>query len=315
MKLAVATQRVDLDDPVLGATVPKLRALAERVDDLVVVTLSAGRHDLPANVRVRTLRSSGRAVRGAQFASIMAQERPDAVLAHMAPIYAVLAAPFRAPVALWFTHPRDSRLLRLATRVARVVLTVDERSFPFSSPKVKPIGHGVDVARFTCVAPSSTPPLRLVSLGRITPVKRLDLIERAAARVDGVEVEFVGPALSAADRAYRANLARTREPVGWAEVPALLAEYDGLVSATEAGSADKVVYEAAASCLPVVASSPAVASLVPEELRFGDEVELVQRLEWLRSADRPALGRELRERVIRDHSVDVWAKRALEALG
>jgi glycosyltransferase involved in cell wall biosynthesis len=232
----------------------------------------------------------------------------------MAPIYAVLAAPFRMPVALWFTHPRDSRLLRLATRVARVVLTVDERSFPFSSPKVRPIGHGIDVGRFTCVSPSPAGSLRLVSLGRISPVKRLDLIERAAARVDGVEVEFVGPVLSDADRAYRARLGRVREPVGWAEVPALLAGYDGLVSATEAGSADKVVFEAGASCLPVVASSPGVASFVPEELCFGDEDELVRRLEWLRTADRGALGRTLRERVVRDHSVDVWAERALEAL-
>ena len=250
MKLAVATQRVDLDDPVLGATVPKLRALAERVDELVVIALAAGRHDLPANVRVRTLRASGRTLRGAQFASILAQERPSAVLAHMAPVYAVLAAPFRAPVALWFTHPRDSRLLRLATRLSRVVLTVDDRSFPFRSPKVKAIGHGIDVSRFTCVAPSRGASLRLVALGRFAPVKRLDLIERAVARVDGIEIEFVGPTLSEQDRAYRATLGRTRDAVAWVDVPALLEEYDALVSATEAGSADKVVYEAAASCLP-----------------------------------------------------------------
>jgi len=314
VKLVVATQRVDLDDPVLGATVPKLHALAERVDELVVVTLASGRHDLGGNVRVRTLRAGGRGVRGAQFVRFLAAERADAVLAHMAPIYAVLAAPLRAPVALWFTHPRDSRLLRAATRLSRVVLTVDERSFPFPSPKVRPIGHGIDVARFTCVAPSTSLPLRLVALGRLTPVKRLDLIARAAARVDGVEVEFVGPALSQTDRAYRATLGRTRDAVGWADVPGLLAQYDGLVSATEAGSADKVVYEAGASCLPVLASSPAFASFLPPELRFSGEDELAARLAWLRSADRGALGRQLRERVVRDHAVDVWADRVLEAV-
>jgi glycosyltransferase involved in cell wall biosynthesis len=314
VKLAVATQRVDLDDPVLGATVPKLRALAERVDELVVIALAAGRHDLPANVRVRTLRASARTLRGAQFVSILAQERPSAVLAHMAPIYAVLAAPLRAPVALWFTHPRDSRLLRLATRLSCVVLTVDDRSFPFRSPKVKAIGHGIDVSRFPCVAPSRDASLRLVALGRFAPVKRLDLIERAVARVDGVEVEFVGPTLSEHDRAYRATLGRTRDAVAWVDVPTLLEEYDALVSATVAGSADKVVYEAAASCLPVLGSSPALASLVPPELRFADEDDLVGRLSWLASADRAALGRDLRERVVRDHSVDVWAERTLEAL-
>ena len=63
MKLAVATQRVVLDDPVLGATVPKLQALAERVERLVVLTLHEGKHDLPENVRVRTLSSTRRGAR------------------------------------------------------------------------------------------------------------------------------------------------------------------------------------------------------------------------------------------------------------
>jgi glycosyltransferase involved in cell wall biosynthesis len=314
VKLAVVTQRVDLDDPVLGATVPKLRALAERVDPLVVLTLREGRHDLPANVRVRTLASSRRGSRGVRFAAALLAERPDAVLAHMAPIYAVLAAPFGAPVALWFTHPRDSRLLRLATRVSRVVLTVDERSFPFSSPKVRAIGHGVDVERFRCVAREQGGALRLLALGRFAPVKRYDLIERAVSRVDGVEVEFVGPVLSDGDRGYRDSLAHTRDPVAWREVPGLLGGYDALVSATVAGSADKAVFEGAAACLPVVASAPALASLLPPELRFTDEDELVQRLEWLKSADRQVLGAELRRRVVRDHSVATWADRVVEAL-
>jgi glycosyltransferase involved in cell wall biosynthesis len=314
MKLAVATQRVDLDDPVLGATVPKLQALAERVERLVVLTLHEGKHDLPENVRVRTLSSTRRGARGIRFAAALAAERPDAMLAHMAPVYAVLAAPFGAPVALWFTHPRDSRLLRIATRLSRVVLTVDERSFPFCSPKVRAIGHGIDVDRFRCVARAPREPLRLLALGRFSRVKRYDLIERAVHRVGGVEAEFVGPVLSDADRAYRASLAHTRDAVRWRDVPDLFAGYDALVSATEAGSADKAIFEAAAACLPVVASAPALASLLPAELRFADEDGLVERLEWLKAADRRALGAELRERVVRDHSVATWADRVVEAL-
>ena len=41
MRLVVVTQQVDPSSPVLGATVPKLRALAARVDELVVLTDSA----------------------------------------------------------------------------------------------------------------------------------------------------------------------------------------------------------------------------------------------------------------------------------
>ena len=96
MRLVVVTQAVDRRDPVLGATVPKLRALAERVDELVVLALREGEHGLPANVRVKSIAAPSQALRGARFAAALAPElrrRPVAVLAHMAPIYAVLAAP------------------------------------------------------------------------------------------------------------------------------------------------------------------------------------------------------------------------------
>lgn len=308
MKLAVVTQAVDARDPILGATVPKLRALAERVDELVVLTLRTGEHALPDNVRVKSIGAPNQALRGVRFAAALAPERPDAVLAHMAPIYALLAAPLARPVLLWFTHPQDSRLLRAATRVSRAVLTVDERSFPFASPKVRAIGHGIDVARLACRDAADRDPLRALALGRFSRVKNYDLIQRAVDRVDGLDVDFVGPGDD------RAGLRNTRPAVPWTQVPELFGEYDLFISATRAGSADKAVFEAGASCLPVLASSPAFASLLPEELRFATEDELVERLEWLKSADRGALGRELRERVVQDHSVDHWADEVLRAL-
>jgi hypothetical protein len=97
MKLVVVTQRVDPADPGLGATVDKLRALAARVDELVVMADSAVEGVMPANCRVRPYRSKLRAGRGLRFETALARElasrpRPSAVLAHMCPIYAVLAA-------------------------------------------------------------------------------------------------------------------------------------------------------------------------------------------------------------------------------
>ena len=116
-KLIVVTQQVDPASAVLGATVPKLRALAERVEELVVLTDSAAEGALPDNVAIRTFSASRRARRGMRFESALARElsrrpRPSAVLAHMCPIYAVLAAPLARPtgvkVLLWFTHWRRS---------------------------------------------------------------------------------------------------------------------------------------------------------------------------------------------------------------
>ena len=122
MKLVVVTQQVDPASPVLGATVAKLRALAARVDELVVLADTAVEGVLPENCRVHLFRSPRRTGRGVRFESALTSElrrkpRPAAVLAHMCPIYAVLAAPVARPlgvdVLLWFTHWRRSALRAL----------------------------------------------------------------------------------------------------------------------------------------------------------------------------------------------------------
>ena len=51
MRLVFVTQSVDAEDPILGATVAKLRALAQRCDELVVITDHVGAHDLPRTAR------------------------------------------------------------------------------------------------------------------------------------------------------------------------------------------------------------------------------------------------------------------------
>jgi glycosyltransferase involved in cell wall biosynthesis len=92
-----------------------------------------------------------------------------------------------------------------------------------------------------------------------------------------------------------------------------------LVNNMEAGAPDKVVYEAAASCLPVLASNPVFDELFEGyELRFDrdDPATLVDRLRWLAglgAAERRELGRTLRERVARRHSVDTWADGIIQA--
>jgi glycosyltransferase involved in cell wall biosynthesis len=99
------------------------------------------------------------------------------------------------------------------------------------------------------------------------------------------------------------------EPLPYADVPALLAHKDVLVNNMREGALDKVVYEAAATGMPVLASNAGFADLLPPELRFGrdDPADLAGKLRTLADVDRNALGRELRGRVEARHSVEHWA--------
>jgi glycosyltransferase involved in cell wall biosynthesis len=340
VRLIFITQQVNPGHPALAATVPKIRALAARCDEVVVLADRAVPGALPENCRVRTFAARRRAGRGLRFEAALAREllpRPRAIVAHMCPIYAVLAAPVARPlgvrVLLWFTHWHASQTLRLAERASTRVISVDRRSFPLDSPKVVPIGHGIDLAEFACRAAPANGDFRAVALGRYSRAKGLDTVVRAARlAIDGgldLRLELHGPALNPDEREQRGRLERLvaeldlgrRVRLGHAvlrsEVPEVLARADVLVNNMKAGAPDKIVYEAAASCVPVLASNPVFDDLLEERFRFerSSPEELATRLAELAAIpadEREVIGRGLRERVAERHSVESWADRVVE---
>ena len=344
MRIVFVTQRVGPGDPALAATVPKIRALAERVDELTVLALGAAPEGVPGGVRLRVFGAGTKAGRGLRYAAALAAElrgRPDALVAHMSPIYAVLAAPLARPlgvrIVLWFTHWRATPTLRLAERLAHAVTSVDRRSFPLPSGKLRAIGHGIDLGEFPCRPEGGGERLRLLALGRYSEAKGLPYVLRGvrAALDAGVDAELLvhGPALTPAERAHRAELerlaaelrldgrARLEGPVPRSSLPELFAAADALVNNMRAGAPDKAVYEAAAGCLPVLASNPVFDELFaglepPLSFARDQPEELAARIAALAATDPPGrarIGRALRERVEARHSVGSWADGILAA--
>jgi glycosyltransferase involved in cell wall biosynthesis len=227
---------------------------------------------------------------------------------------------------LWFNHWKRSRLLSTATRASNVVLSVDARTFPIRTRKLVAIGHGIDVSDLPCVKRPEREPLTLLALGRTSPAKGLVTILRAVALVPEVRLRIVGPSLTDDERMHRMALERLvldlglldqveiSGPVPRHAVPSLYADVDALVNDMREGAADKVVYEAAATCLPVLASNAAFDALLPERLRFahGDPESLAEAVRWVLEADRQAIGRTLRGTVVREHSLESWADRVVE---
>jgi len=327
-RLIFLTQAVDPAHPALAATIPKIRALAARVDEVVVLAQSADGGDLPDNVEVRTFGAASRPGRLVHFERELVRALPgDAVVAHMIPVYVLLAAPLvrprRIPLLLWYTHWKASAQLRAAERLATAIVSVDARSFPLESAKVRPIGHGIDVNEFACAERARHDGLHALVLGRYSPAKGLPTILEAAGLVDGVTLEIHGAALSPLEREHRRELEQFRHELGAAvpraELPRLFSRADVLVNNMRAGAPDKVVYEAAAACLPVLASNPVFDELFGEfPLLFerDDPESLAERLRWLASRspeERAEIGLALRERVAQRHSVETWADGVLAA--
>jgi glycosyltransferase involved in cell wall biosynthesis len=332
-RLIFVTQQADPEHPVLAATVAQIAALAARVDEVLVLANGpVVEGALPPNCRVQSFAAPTKSERTRRYLAALVPalaRRPVAVVAHMSPVYAVLAAPFarplRVPVLLWFTQAGGGRLLRVAEPLVSAILTVDSRSVPLTSPKVRAVGHGIDVTAFPCRTPPSNTVLlgrlRLLGLGRYAPVKGWDVALRALAQLPDAELAIHGPALTDADRRHRAWLERLGGELGLdgrvtfggevprSEVPRLLEEADAVVNPTRGSAADKVVFEAAAACVPVLAASPVFDGLLPPELRFEGPDELAERLRGLD----PAVGPTLRARVVEGHSAEHWADAVLAA--
>ena len=348
-KLVFVTQTLDPDEPVLAQTIDLVRALADRVDRVAVVARRVTWSDAPENVSIETFDAGSKLTRSAAFerALVSSLGEADGVLVHMVPEFALLAAlPTRVrriPLVLWYTHWHAGRLLRLATRLVDGVLTVGRASFPLDSPKVRPVGHAIDVETFAPIPlPAHAGPTRLLALGRTARWKGLDtLLDALEICVrDGIEatVQIRGPSLTSDEVAHRLELAtRVRrtsiledrveilEPVPRAELPGLYGGADVVVSPNEPRSGatfDKVVFEAAACARPVVSTNEAFAPLLG-----GLSLELLappgnpRRLAGViggvvRSGadERARVGNALRARVVREHSLEHWADATLRAI-
>ena len=333
----------------LGFVVRWIQALRDQAGDVVVIANDVRAVPVDMNAEVVSLgkeRGNGRARRLAMYEvellRLARSQRIDALFAHMCPIYLNMAAPvlraFNIPMMLWFAHPRNSASLASAERLSARVLTSFPGAYPRSSPKVEAIGQGIDVDRITpSPVPEGQAPLRLLTLGRTSPAKGLPTVIRALARLGAAGVDstlsIVGPSTTTEEQRHRDELLRLAKAVGVQErldfrggvararLRDVLGEAHVVVSATAAGSGDKVVLEAMAAGRPVVASNPVFGPLLsglPHVLSFreGDPDSLAETLAGLALSGVPALntlGTELRCRVERSHSVEHWAGRVVEA--
>lgn len=342
-RLLVFNLRTDIDDTALGFTTAWVNALARRSETVDVVTMHRGRLALAANVRVWSVgreRGYSRLRRVARFyrvtTGILVRRRPDVCFAHMTPLFASLFAPLGrlagVPVLLWYAHGNVTRELKIAERLVDRCATSTLDGFQLPSRKLHVLGQGIDTERF--VPPSAQEAVTrrtVLSLGRVTPAKRLDAVVRvvAAAReqVD-LRLRVVGGAYSDADvrlaEELQASVADRGldgvvEFAGPVPYDRIVAEYHRagiFLNLSETGSLDKAILEAMASgCVPVsrnasfakLADAAGFAALVPE----ADDASVVERLVMVASLDAPerdALLERLRALVIADHGLDRLAE-------
>ncbi len=345
MRLLILTQAVDLDDPVLGFFHRWIEEFATHCGQVQVVCLKEGRHALPPTVHVHSLGKESGASRikyVLNFYRFMWELRSeyDAVFVHMNPEYVVLGGWWwklrRKRIALWYVHRQVTWRLRVAARLVDAIFTSTPESLRLITTKAHYVGHGIDVAVYqdTPLKAIDVISPRVISVGRITPIKHLETIIRALRqlRVNGIlaRLDFVGDPVTAQDSVYKEmllTLVRTlqlegiisfRGSIKNSDLPQLLAEYDFAVNAGPTGGIDKAVLESTAKGMPTFVANEGFRKYFDDLADqfiypFGDAKELAQRIvNFCERPDIPVVRDRLqsiaREKVSISHLVDDMMK-------
>lgn len=343
MKLLMITQKMDIDDSILGFSHTWASNLAERVDKLFILALWVGRYHLPSNVEVYSMGKERGARKGGKFlnfhkvaSNLVLRGIVDGIFAHQCEIYATLVAPYaklmRIPLIIFKAHKHISKLMKFAHLLVDRVLTSCEEGFNMETDKKVIMGQAIDTEYFVPlheIVPHSSRKT-ILAVGRISPIKRYEpLIEAVNLLINDkqyqdIKVQVVGGIGRESDKNYfqklkyqieRYRLGDNFDFVGnvpYTDVIQYYQNCDLFVHLCDTTSLDKVVLEAMACEKLVLTSLPSYKPILKDIddrliLETDSPKELAEKIEILTkfaSADAIRIGPELRKIVLKNHSVD-----------
>ena len=353
MKLIFITRKIDRGDSLTGFVFGWISTLAKNLDHLFVICQEKGDvSGLPNNVEVHSFgkeRGHGRLRQGYTLLGLGFRlgRQADGFLVHMHPIYLITvwwpAKLFRKKLILWYTHKSVDLKLRAAHFLADEVLTASQESFRLPSKKVRIIGHGIDLKKFSAKGGSAlggqipNSKFNILSIGRISPVKDYETLIQAARvlvkkQIRDFEVNIYGRVGLEEHQSYMDSLVRFvrnaeledyvkfQGELDYEFVDEIYREADVFVNLSMTGSIDKNVLEAAACETIVLTSNEAFreplqnfsGDLFFERNNPADLAEKIIKIKNWNANQRAVVGQRLRSWVQEEHNLDKLAVRIVE---
>jgi glycosyltransferase involved in cell wall biosynthesis len=340
MKLLIVTQKVDLEDPILGFFHAWLVEFSKHVEKILVICLEEGEHNLSKNVSVFSLGKEKNKMHDPGFRIqdklkyiwhfyryiLKCRHNYDTVFVHMNQEYVLLAGLLwrllGKRVVLWRNHKTGNFLTRIASRFAHFVCYTSPVAYvgEFKNSVQMPIG--IDTARF--ISPDKSPsPKTILFLGRLDPVKRPETFISALKRCAEQGAVFYANVYGdpthpdASDAVLLKKEAESLRERGMLvfhpsvrneDTPAIYRAHAIYVNLTPSGSFDKTIGEAMASGCVIVAANEAVREVLSDALIPSDDsveavAECVRYALSLPEHDRQKITRESRLYVEKEHSL------------
>lgn len=283
--LALITQRLFRDDWILGWTVPLVERLAERTDRLFVFPLYG--EPLPEldNVVVEPFGGDDDDSRWRKLWRLekslfrrVTSDRVDGLFIHQNHLYAPALYWSKlfldGPTVLFRAHGQLPWSIRLGVPFVDTVLTSSPESFDYDTDKKEVLSQPIDLERFRLREFPEGETFRIVSAGRISPIKGYEVLIRALRRVREqmereVTLTIYGEAATDGDEEYRrmleelvrekglGNVVTLAGSVPYGEMPEVYRDAHLFANTPVEDSAlDKVVLEAMAVGRPVLTTNP-----------------------------------------------------------
>ncbi len=318
MKLLILTQKVDKNDSYFAFFHDWLIRFSRECEQVIVISLEVGAYDLPHNVKVVSLgkeKGKSRFKYMARLVYFLSKYRTeyDAIFAHMSPWYAVFSFPwakiFNKKLALWYVHRSVDFKLRLAHMLVDKVFTATPESFNLPSHKVNYMGQSVPLDKFSRpqLKVVSQPQLfKIITVGRITPIKNIDILIEAASLLPAqinYELHIVGAPVLESDFEYLNKLKELilakgiQDRVKWrgaiknSELTSELYQSHVSVNLCPPGGLDKAVLESMAARVPVVVANTAFKEYFSGHtehiVSLSDIQKIAQELVWVWNGGEP----------------------------
>ena len=333
--LLIITQKVDQNDQLLGFFIDWITRFAQKFEKITVLCLEKGEFNLPENVKVVSLgkdRGISKLVQLISFYKFIFSLRNDydTVLVHMNPIWVVLGGfwwkMMKKKIFFWYTSGGVTTKLKLAEKFADTIFTASSESFRLPSKKVIVTGHGIDTDLFKPDPNIKTHDgvLRILSVGRISPVKNYETLIKAGKIMHNQGRDFhitlVGEPALASDKSYEVKIKELIQGYGLTDkftflgkishrnLPDIYRKHDAFVHLSRTGSLDKAVLEAMASGLSVLSCNDAARAFLPKELIFHDN-DPVGLAEKIVAVSNKLEQGSLRDYVVKNHGLDRLIKK------
>jgi len=331
MKLLIITQKVDENDDILGFFHRWIEEFAKHCEHVTVICLYKGEYHLPDNVKVLSLGKEegvSRLTYLVRFYRYIWNERKnyDNVFVHMNQEYVLLGGIFwrllKKRSALWYNHTVGTFETRLAGRIVNIAFHTSPYAYTAQFPNARRMPAGIDTKYFKSDEKITRTPYSILYIGRIDPVKNVDVLIKAVKILDEKGVSFTLNIYGGAtpeDEDYFNTVKELSSEISMKgkvvfhdatpnyKTPAIYSAHEIFVNLTPAGNYDKTVLEALACETAVLVSSKAFFDVLPKDYQFNenDSQDLADGLQKLleNPTKRKKYQKDMRDYVVARHDL------------